>query len=82
MIISKVRRVGPNSLGITLPNEVLLKFSIQEGDLLLIKDFSIEKSIISYRCGVCGYDFTEDKDEKELTCQSCGEKEHFINLDE
>ena len=48
MIISKVRRVGPNSLGITLPNEVLLKFSIQEGDLLLIKDFSIENEWIEY----------------------------------
>jgi hypothetical protein len=70
---SKLKRVGPNSLGLTIPKDLADINFLEVGDIVYIQA-EIEKEYL-YKCGICKFSFIGvDNDE----CPACGEKHNLI----
>lgn len=80
-IVLRLRKVNKKSLGITIPKEIVKKFKLLPGlEVSICVEFENKKQ--AYRCGVCGYEFVEEIEEREVECQSCGEMRHLIKINE
>lgn len=85
-IQAKIVLVG-NSLGITIPIEIIRANNLSAGDPLDVDLLNLlEKEIKSYECKKCKHQFDSDEDFPDLSCSACGcisvEELDFINIAE
>lgn len=77
-IITKIRKVGPTSFGLTIPLEVIKLYGLEEDDAVVI-NLQVADSIVRYRCGVCGVSFSIEEDVyTDSQCPACGETQNLI----
>lgn len=69
----KLRGVSQNSFGVTIPLDIVDKYSLKDGDLIQIPEMLVESDITEYECGVCGLFFTL-ADWEDKVCPGCEDK--------